>query len=256
MDAIILAAGSGRRLGTGRPKCLTMVGGRRLIDHQLDALAAAGVRRPVVVVGYKREQVIAALAGRARIVVNERYARTNSLYSFLLARDHVRGATFVLNADVLFDPVVAQRLARRDGSALACDSTSGADAEHMKVEVSGGRLRSMSKQLRAARCAGENLGLLCLDAATARAAFAAAEALVADGGERAWLAAAINAVAPRASIECVDVAGTPWVEIDFPGDLAHARRTVWPAIARRRRRRAHAVREWQLAQADRDRVAA
>ncbi len=255
MDAIILAAGSGRRLGTGRPKCLTLVGGRRLIDHQLDALAAAGVRRPVVVVGYKREQVIAALAGRARVVVNERYARTNSLYSFLLARDHVDGGTFVLNADVLFDPEVAQRLASRDGSALAHDSSSGGDAEHMKVEASGGgRLRSMSKKLARTRCAGENLGLLCLDAATARAAFAAAETLVADGGERDWLATAINAVAPCERIECVDVAGTPWVEIDFPGDLAHARRTVWPAIARRRR--AHAAYGSHLAQAQRDRVAA
>jgi choline kinase len=256
MDAIILAAGSGRRLGTGRPKCLTMVGGRRLIDHQLDALAAAGVRRPVVVVGYKREQVIAALAGRARIVVNRHYARTNSLYSFLLARDLVDGPTFVLNGDVLFDPVVAQRLARREGSALAHDSTSGEDPEHMKVEVSGGgRLRAMSKKLHAARCAGENLGLLCLDAATARAAFAAAEALVANGGERAWLAAAINAVARRENIDCVDVAGTPWVEIDFPADLAHARRTVWPAIVRRGRR-ARSARDSRVAREARDRVPA
>jgi choline kinase len=237
MDAIILAAGSGRRLGTGRPKCLTKIGGRHLIDHQLDALAAAGVRRPVVVVGYKRDEVRAALAGRARVVVNERYARTNSMYSFLLAREHVHGTTFVLNADVLFDPVVAQRLARRAGSALACDLRSGDEAEHMKVEIRGGRLRSMSKTLVADRCHAENLGLLCLDAEAAQAAFAAAEELVAQGRERAWLADAINAVARRERIECVDVEGAPWVEIDYPGDLAHARRTVWPAIATRTRRR-------------------
>ncbi|MEA2149815.1 MAG: hypothetical protein QOD69_1645 [Solirubrobacteraceae bacterium] len=255
MDAIILAAGSGRRLGTGRPKCLTMIGGRRLIDHQLDALAAAGVRRPVVVVGYKREQVIAALAGRARVVVNKRYAHTNSMYSFLLAREHVRGATFVLNADVLFDPLVAQRLARRPGSALACDSTSGDEDEHMKVEMADGRLRSMSKTLGTRLCAGENLGLLCLDETAAREAFEAAATLVALGGERAWLAAAINAIARRESIECVDVAGTPWVEIDFPADLAHARRTVWPAIARRSQPR-RAARDWRIALAAHEGVAA
>jgi choline kinase len=237
MDAIILAAGSGKRLGTGRPKCLTKIGGRRLIDHQLDALSAAGVRRPLVVVGYKRDEVCAALAGRARVVVNDRYAQTNSLYSFLLAREHVHGPTFVLNADVLFDPLVALKLARRRGSALAHDSTSGDEAEQMKVHVAGGRLRSMSKTLTSRHCAGENLGLLCLEAEAADAAFAAAERLVASGRERAWLAEAINAVAERATIECVDVAGAPWVEIDFPRDLAHARGTVWPAIARRARRR-------------------
>lgn len=255
MDAIILAAGSGKRLGTGCPKCLTMIGGRRLIDHQLDALATVGVSDPVVVVGYERDQVRAALAGRARVVVNERYAQTNSMYSFLLARDHVCGPTFVLNADVLFDPLVALRLALRRGSALACDSTSGADAEHMKVQIKGGRLRSMSKTLAATHCAGENLGLLCLDEAAAREAFAAAERLVAQGGDRAWLAAAINAIARRESIECVDVAGTPWVEIDFPADLAHARRSVWPAIARRSRRR-RPVADLAFSLAARDGVAA
>jgi choline kinase len=237
MDAIILAAGAGTRLGTGRPKCLTQIGGRLLIDHQLDALAAAGVRSPVVVVGFQREQVCDALRGRARVVVNERYAETNSLYSFLLAREQVRAATFVLNADVLFDPRVAIRLARRRGSALACDSTSGHEAEHMKVEIRRGNLRSMSKTLATRRCAGENLGVLRLDARAARLAFAAAHKLIAGGDEQAWLAAAINVVARRERIECVDVAGTPWVEIDFPADLEHARGMVWPAISGSQRRR-------------------
>ncbi|MEA2157471.1 MAG: hypothetical protein QOE11_3611 [Solirubrobacteraceae bacterium] len=241
MDAIILAAGAGTRLGSGRPKCLTEIGGRPLIHHQLDALAAAGVRNPVVVAGFEREQVCDALRGRARVVVNERFAETNSLYSFLLARDQVRGPAFVLNADVLFDPRVATRLARRGGSALACDSTSGDESEHMKIEVRRGRLRSMSKTLSSLRCSGENLGVLRLDAKAMRLAFAAAERLVAAGSENAWLAAAINEVARRENIDCVDVAGTPWVEIDFPADLERARALVWPAIVAGSRRRRLAV---------------
>jgi len=252
MDAIILAAGSGKRLGTGRPKCLTMIGGRRLIDHQLDALAAAGVQDPIVVVGYKRDEVRAALGGRGRVVVNERYAETNSMYSFLLARPHVQGDTFVLNADVLFDPLVAQRLARRPGSALAHDSSSGDEDEQMKVRTHGTRLRAMSKSLSARHCAGENLGLLFLDESAVQEAFAAAEQLVEQGGAKSWLAAAINAVARQERIECVDVAGMPWVEIDFPDDLAHARRHVWPAIAKRtRRRRVTPNRGYALAARDR-----
>jgi choline kinase len=256
MDAIILAAGSGRRLGTGRPKCLTPIGGRRLIDHQLDALAAAGVQRPLVVVGYKRDEVCAALAGRARVVVNEDYATTNSMYSFLLAREEVRGPTFVLNADVLFDPQVALALAARTGSALACDSTSGDEDEHMKVQIRRGRLRRMSKSLAPHHCSGENLGLLCLDAVAAREAFLAAQDLVDRGAHNAWLGEAINAVALSESIECVDVAGTPWVEIDFPEDLAHARRHVWPAIARSTQRRRARARGWEIALAAREGAAA
>jgi len=237
MQAIILAAGEGTRLGTGRPKCLTEIGGRPLIDHQLDALVAAGVRAPIVVAGFERDQVRETVRGRARVVVNERYAETNSLYSFLLARGLVHGPTFVLNADVLFDPRVAMRLARRRSSALACDSSSGDEAEHMKVEIRHGQLRSMSKTLSSERCGGENLGVLRLDARATRLAFAAAERVIAAGEEHAWLATAINVVAERERIECVDVAGEPWVEIDFPEDLEQARGQVWPAIAGRTRRR-------------------
>jgi choline kinase len=230
-DAIILAAGIGKRLGSGRPKCLTMIGGRLLIDHQLDALAAAGVTSPVVVVGFGREHVCAAVGDRARIVVNDRYATTNSIYSFLLAREHVRGAAFIVNADVLFDPRVVLWLARRRGSALACDSSSGQDAEQMKVAMRQGRLLSMSKSLDASLCGGENLGVLRLDRTAVLRAFEAADDLVARGQDGAWVAAAINAVARHQRIECVDVAGTPWIEIDYPEDLEHARRSVWPAIA-------------------------
>lgn len=107
----------------------------------------------------------------------------------------------------------------------------------MKVEICRGTLRSMSKTLATRRCGGENLGVLRLDARAMELAFAAAKKLIAEGDERAWLAAAINVVARRESIECVDVAGTPWVEIDYPADLEHARGMVWPAIAGRSRRR-------------------
>ena len=82
MDALILAAGSGRRLRLNRPKCLVELGGRPLIDHQLQALAWAGVDRVVVVAGYMADDVMAALPPGLPVVVNEDYAETNSLYSF------------------------------------------------------------------------------------------------------------------------------------------------------------------------------
>ena len=45
-----------------------------------------------------------------------------------------------------------------------------------------------------------------------------------------WLGAAINLTAWRHRFNCVDVAGMPWIEIDFPEDLERAREIVWPAI--------------------------
>ena len=61
--AIVLAAGKGTRMGSDLPKVLAEAAGRPLVSWVLDALAAAGIRDRIVVVGYRAELVRAALAG-------------------------------------------------------------------------------------------------------------------------------------------------------------------------------------------------
>ena len=233
MHALILAAGRGSRFAESKPKCLVEVGGRPLVLHQLEAAKAAGARRVTLVTGHEHELVRAAVGDAAEIVRNARYAETNSLYSFWLARLRVHGDVLVMNCDVLFPHDVLRGLLHR-GSALAFDSRSGDSREHVKVSVEDGRLLEMSKELPSQETDGENLGLLHLTEEVARAAFDTAAQLISRGHERAWLGSAINAVARRHAIACVDVAGLPWVEINEPRDLAEARAQVWPAIAQLR----------------------
>lgn len=77
--AMVLAAGLGTRmrpLTNDRPKALIKVGGRPLIDHMLDRLAEAGVRRAVVNVHAFADRLIDHLdhrrAGPAVIISDER----------------------------------------------------------------------------------------------------------------------------------------------------------------------------------------
>ncbi|MGH2380294.1 MAG: NTP transferase domain-containing protein, partial [Candidatus Limnocylindria bacterium] len=63
--AIVLAAGQGTRMRSRIPKVLHPLAGRSLIDHVLDALAHAGIGRPVVVTGHGADAVEAAIATRA-----------------------------------------------------------------------------------------------------------------------------------------------------------------------------------------------
>ncbi len=62
-----MAAGKGTRMQSELPKVLVSVCGRPMIDYVLDALEAAGVQRTVVVVGYRADDVRAALAGRKNV---------------------------------------------------------------------------------------------------------------------------------------------------------------------------------------------
>jgi 2-C-methyl-D-erythritol 4-phosphate cytidylyltransferase len=65
--AIVVAAGSGERLGAARPKAFVALAGRPMVAWSLDAIAAAGVPRVVVAVppghGAAAEETLAGAAG-------------------------------------------------------------------------------------------------------------------------------------------------------------------------------------------------
>ena len=233
IQAVILAAGRGSRLGESGddvPKSLLEIGRRRLIEHQLDLLAEAGVGPTHMVLGYGAEEIREIVGRRAEFIVNTRWESTNSLYSFWLARERAEGDLLLLNCDVLFSPQILDRLLDHPGSALAIDSASGTGREQMKVRMDGGRVVGMAKDLPEDLVGGENLGIIKLTADAAAIAFDHAGQLIEAGRERSWVGAAIHELARERELRTVDVAGLPWVEIDFPVDLARARKEVWPAI--------------------------
>lgn len=249
MQALILAAGRGSRLGSHTadvPKCLLEVGRRPLIEHQLGTLADAGVGPVGMVLGYCADEIKGVVGIRAEYILNPRWNSTNSLYSFWLAREWARGPLIILNCDTIFHPEILDRLLAVKGDAIAYDSGSGDGREHMKVNVVNGRIVAMSKDLPAGDVTGENVGILKLTHDTAGALFRKADRIVADGGENRWLGSAVAELVQEREVRAVEVAGLPWGEIDFPYDLDRVRKEVWPLIQRATRMRR---RRWRLARA-------
>lgn len=235
-QAVVLAAGIGSRLGQlaeGKPKCLQTIGGRTLLDIQLDILAGVGIREVCVVVGYQPDLVRQHVADRpgCTTIENHRFAETNSLYSLWEARNWIRGSFLCLNGDVVAHPDIFHRVLAVEGNALAFDSRSGREEEHMKVATRSGYLGAISKELPAARVHGENVGLLQFDTQGAIRLLTEVSAMIADGGVNHWVPAAVDRVADFVPIRCVNIAGLPWIEVDFPEDLEAARQGIWPAIA-------------------------
>lgn len=92
--ALILAAGLGKRLGEAaneKPKPLLEIGGRTLLHRALASCAEAGIKRALIVVGHKADE-IQSLVGSGekwRLGVaycfNDRYDETNNIYSVHLS---------------------------------------------------------------------------------------------------------------------------------------------------------------------------
>ncbi len=67
--AVILAAGQGTRMRSGRHKVLHAIAGRPMLQRVLDLAESAGVGDPVIVLGHRADQVRAHLPAAIRTVV-------------------------------------------------------------------------------------------------------------------------------------------------------------------------------------------
>ena len=119
MQAIILAAGMGRRLGeltNDNTKCMLQVNGVRLIHRILDSIYETGIRRVVLVVGYKAENVKELIGNEYRgmeiiYVENSVYDKTNNIYSLFLAREYLTADdTILLESDLIFESRILTKI--------------------------------------------------------------------------------------------------------------------------------------------------
>jgi len=117
MHAIILAAGRGSRMGElcrERPKGLTPLAGRPLIEWQIAALRAAGVEHVAVCTGY----AAAHLEGYGeRRFHNPRWAETNMVRTLACASEWLRACPCIVSyADIVYHPQAVEKLAQAPGA--------------------------------------------------------------------------------------------------------------------------------------------
>ena len=237
MTAIILAAGRGGRLRGvvgNRPKGLAMVGNRTLVARQIHTLRTCGIDRIAVVAGYRADDVRDECGPAIEVIVNRRFASTNSLYSLWLARNLLRDGFVVLNCDVLFHPQLLVDLldARYEDALLMCPA--GADPrfspEEMKVRVRRGLVASIDKRMPSRSVDGENVGIAKFGKQGAALLVERMSAIVRGGNRRHWLPRAFAEFAARRPLHVVETRGYPWIEIDFPEDYWRAVKEILPAI--------------------------
>ena len=233
--AVILAAGAGTRLRprTERvPKCLLEVGGRTLLEYQLDALAANGLRDILIVTGFGAEQILARFGRRIRAVHNPDFESSNNLRSLWVARGEFAGRDFLcLHADVLFHPAMLRPLLESNADAAMLLDPELVE-ETMKARLDGDRVAEIGKAIPREKQGGTFLGIARF-APTASAALPdILDSLVADPGRRNdYFISCIPALAARGlRVEPAWTQALPWIEIDFESDFDRAGRDVLPRI--------------------------
>lgn len=129
MQAIILAAGMGKRLGEltkNNTKCMVEVDGVRLIECALRILDRKNLNRIILVVGYQHENLMAfvnslGIQTQIGFIINEVYDKSNNIFSLSLAKEQmIEDDTLLLESDLIFEERLIDMLLedKRDSLAL------------------------------------------------------------------------------------------------------------------------------------------
>ena len=242
MNAVVLVAGVARRLAPltdTTHKALLPVGGRPLLARMLDALAAAGIRRTVLVVGHCADQV-RRLAGERRgsmavtYVDNPEYAR-GSVLSLYAARNYFIEPALIMDADVLFPRELLRRLiAAPAPSALLVDRGFSDTGEEVKVYTRGDRVIALGKKVvpEAWDAVGEGVGFFKCGAEAGPAVVRFLERVIEESQGMNEYEDALHMLVSNHHVGWADVTGLPWTEVDFVEDLRRAESDVLPHVAR------------------------
>jgi choline kinase len=224
IQAVILAAGMGTRLGRPFPKPLTPLSdGRTIMEQQIDNLRqvfGADVRITTVV-GFKLDLILEAFPD-VTYIYNEAYDQTNTNRSLLKAlRLSTEGGVLWMNGDVVFDPQVLEKvsdLMEADTSFICVDTAAVGDEEVKYTIDDDGYVDELSKQVVNAR--GEAVGINFVSASDKTTLIdRLSECSDADYFERG-IELAISHDSMR--VIPVDIGEFFAVEVDFEEDLTRA----------------------------------
>jgi histidinol-phosphate/aromatic aminotransferase/cobyric acid decarboxylase-like protein/CTP:phosphocholine cytidylyltransferase-like protein len=119
MQAIILAAGMGARLGSlteNNTKAMIEINNVPIIERLVNQILESGIEKIIVVVGYQRNGLISFLNKRFPLVnfifvVNEDYAKTNNIYSLFLAKEYLENSdTVIFESDLVLSSNIISNL--------------------------------------------------------------------------------------------------------------------------------------------------
>jgi choline kinase len=231
MQAIIMSAGKGHRLSAvteGLPKSFLRIGGKRILDHQLDHLRRAGVTDITIVIGYRKSLFEENYRDPGiHWAFNPFYATTNVLTSFWFGQRFLHEEFLYFHADTIFEPGIFDALVRSPGDVVLPVDKHPCAEEEMKVRVDElGQVVEIGKTMPGHQALGEFIGIAKCSRRALEALKAASEDFMVRQEFHHYFEAALQRLIDnhRCPVSVLDITGKRWNEIDFEADLQKGRR--------------------------------
>ncbi|MBU0686988.1 MAG: phosphocholine cytidylyltransferase family protein [Candidatus Margulisbacteria bacterium] len=228
MKVIILAAGMGTRLfpiTKKTHKCLLEVGGKLIIQHQLDAIKSYGDIEVVVVGGYKIDDLKNHLKDSVTVLDNPRYETTNSIVSLWIAKKELDDDVIIMNADIIFDEMVFRRLAENEDGICVAISKKWDPKKGYKVQIKGKNIVDMGMNLAPNIIGGEYAGIIKFSKSAAKLLQNILDSFMKENKVTGWFESAVVKMLKNGSkANFITVDDYLWHEIDTKDELENTRK--------------------------------
>ncbi len=227
MQAIILAAGAGQRLGQKTPKPLLQVQGKTLINRLIEQFRDRGIEDIVVVTGYRRHQVEEAIYPYGvKSVFNPFYLNSDNLVSFWMGRHHLRENCLLAHGDLIFEPQLLDRVLEAAGDIVLPLDRRLPGESAVKILMKDGILADLGKSVPSDDAAGESVPLMKFSAAALSELKCLAERILESGRFGLYVDDSVLELIHIGRFETtvLDVTGLRWAEIDTQKDFEEAAR--------------------------------
>ena len=221
MDAVILAAGLGRRIRSFHdlPKGFISIGGASLIEQSIKILRFYGINDILIVTGYRADCYEAFIDSQINIdtVINEHYADTGSLYSLYLAKSWVKRDFLLLESDLLYDESLIECLLKQSHPNALLMSGETRSGDEVYVEVKDDYLVNMSKnkkELHSPNIKGEFVGITKLSFSSFKLLVTEIERNIESCKKEHYETNGLVSLANKFPIYCQKIINSLWCEID------------------------------------------
>lgn len=152
MKALILNSGMGsrmRELTATHPKCMTKLSSEEtILSRQLTQLYNIGITDVVITVGYLDNVLMEYcnslnMSLKIDFVKNDKYDRTNYIYSMYCARNLLDDDVIIMHGDLVFDDYIINELINSNSSCMVVSSTATLPEKDFKAVIKNNRIEKI-----------------------------------------------------------------------------------------------------------------
>ena len=233
MQAIIMAAGKGSRLGdltADLPKSLLKIKGKTLLDINISMLHKYGIWDITIVTGYMDWKFIEATKGipGVNLVYNPFYEFTNVIGSFYTGMNKLHDDFIYMHADTICDTGIFEDLLSVNGDIVLPVDTKPCDDEAMKVRLKDNKIVEITKQMDLKVAAGEFIGIAKIKKEVIDDLKNSTIGVLRDKIYTSYFEGALQRVfdMKKYDVEMIKTDGRFWGEVDFLEDYQRAEKNI------------------------------